>query len=58
MHTFHNYLILAVHASAEYAPYYVGWVRQVYEITGEKLTIFPGMTSRKRCRNFGLNLEH
>ena len=37
--TFHDYLILAVHVSAEYAPYYIGWVRQVHEIVCEKLAV-------------------
>ena len=37
MNTFHDYLIFTAHVSAEHAPYYVGWVRQAYEIAGEKL---------------------
>jgi len=39
MDTFHDYLISTTHVSAKHAPYYVGWVRQAYEITGEKLTV-------------------
>ena len=39
MNTFHDYLISTAHVSAEHAPYYLGWVRQTYEITGEKLTV-------------------
>jgi hypothetical protein len=60
MNTVHNYLISTAHVSAEHAPYYVGWVRQAYEIAGEKLTtsLFPGMPNKKRYRNFSLNLEH
>jgi hypothetical protein len=30
--------ISTTHVSAEHAPYYIGWIRQAYEITGEKLT--------------------
>ncbi len=36
--TFHDYLISTAHVSAEHASYYIGWVRQAYEIVGEKLT--------------------
>jgi len=39
MDTFHDYLISTTHVSAKHAPYYVGWVQQVYEITGDKLSI-------------------
>jgi len=39
MDTFHDYLIPTAHVSVERAPYYVGWVRQAYEIAGEKLTV-------------------
>ena len=37
--TFYDYLISAVHVSAKHTPCYVGWVRQAYEIAGEKLTV-------------------
>jgi hypothetical protein len=39
MDTCHDYLISTAHVSAKHAPYYVGWVRQAYEIAGEKLTV-------------------
>ncbi len=39
MDTSHDYLISTAHVSAEYAPYYVGWVRQAHKIAGDKLTI-------------------
>jgi hypothetical protein len=37
--TFYAYLIPTAHVSAEHSPYYVGWVRQAYEIAGNKLTV-------------------
>ena len=39
MYTFHDYLISTAHMSAEHAPCYIRWVRQVHEIVGEKLTV-------------------
>jgi len=39
MNTVHDYLISTTHVSAKHAPYYVRWVRQVYEIAGDKLSI-------------------
>jgi len=48
--TFHDCLISTGHVSAEHAPYYVGWVRQAYEIAREKLTVFSGITKQETLR--------
>jgi len=39
MDPFHDCLVSTTHVSAKHAPYYSGWVRQAYEIVGEKLTV-------------------
>lgn len=63
MDPFHDCLISTAHLSAEHAPYYVGWVRQVYEITGENLTAPSSRDAEQetlqqlqgRCQDWQLN---
>ena len=63
MAPFHDSLISTAHVSAEYVPYYVGWVRQAYEITGERLTAAPSRAAEQktlqelhgRCQSWQLN---